>query len=323
MGDRGIPRTLAPHERLRLAHLHVGQRGRRAVLGEVPLQDRPGHRELHQRRGRARSRPPTPISTAATCSRRSSAASSRAGRCTVQIMPYDDATDYRFNPFDLTKVWPHADYPLIKVGTMTLNRNPENFFAQIEQAAFEPGNMVPGIGFARTRCCSAGCSPTPTPTATGSARTTSSCRSTGRRSQVQHLRCSTAPMRYEHPAATRSTPRTPRRPEVDADLLAGAIGWEVDGDMVRAAYTLHAEDDDFGQAERAGEQGDGPGPARPAGRDHRVDAAAPVGPTSRSASSSTGATSTRPSAMRWPSWSTARASSRTDRRRPATIPTPR
>src|SRR6476469_5191622 len=54
----------------------------------------------------------------------------------VQVMPYDDAKTYRINPFDLTKIWPHNDYPLIKVGTMTLNRNPENFFAQIEQAAF-------------------------------------------------------------------------------------------------------------------------------------------------------------------------------------------
>src|SRR3546814_2785832 len=60
-------------------------------------------------------------------------------------MPYDDAKTYRINPFDLTKVWPHRDYPLVKVGTMTLNRNPENFFAQIEQAAFSPGNTVPGI----------------------------------------------------------------------------------------------------------------------------------------------------------------------------------
>ena len=62
-------------------------------------------------------------------------------------MPYEDAKTYRFNPFDLTKIWPHSDYPLIKVGTMTLNRNPENFFAQIEQAAFEPSALVPGIGF--------------------------------------------------------------------------------------------------------------------------------------------------------------------------------
>ncbi|HLT44486.1 MAG TPA: catalase, partial [Luteimonas sp.] len=67
-------------------------------------------------------------------------------KLSVQVMPYADAKTYRFNPFDLTKVWPHADYPLIPVGTLTLNRNPENFFAQVEQAAFSPGNTVPGIG---------------------------------------------------------------------------------------------------------------------------------------------------------------------------------
>src|SRR5699024_802578 len=64
----------------------------------------------------------------------------------VQIMPYEDAKTYRYNPFDLTKTWPKADYPRIKVGTFTLNRNPENFFAEIEQAAFSPGNTVPGTG---------------------------------------------------------------------------------------------------------------------------------------------------------------------------------
>src|SRR5690606_14111866 len=67
-------------------------------------------------------------------------------KLSVQVMPYADAKTYRFNPFDLTKVWPHADYPLIPVGTLTLNRNPENFFAQVEQAAFLPGNPVPGMG---------------------------------------------------------------------------------------------------------------------------------------------------------------------------------
>ena len=64
----------------------------------------------------------------------------------VQVMPEADATNYRFNPFDLTKVWPHSDYPLIEVGTLTLNRNPDNYFAEVEQAAFSPGNFVPGIG---------------------------------------------------------------------------------------------------------------------------------------------------------------------------------
>ena len=65
----------------------------------------------------------------------------------VQIMPEKDAATYRFHPFDLSKVWPHGDYPLINVGTFELNRNPENYFAEVEQAAFNPASIVPGIGF--------------------------------------------------------------------------------------------------------------------------------------------------------------------------------
>ena len=65
----------------------------------------------------------------------------------IQVMPEDEAQDYRFHPFDLTKVWPHKDYPLIDVGVLELNRNPENYFADVEQAAFNPGAIVPGIGF--------------------------------------------------------------------------------------------------------------------------------------------------------------------------------
>jgi catalase len=63
----------------------------------------------------------------------------------VQLMPEAEAWDYHFNPFDLTKVWPHGDYPLQEVGKLVLDRNPDNFFAETEQSAFEPGNMVPGI----------------------------------------------------------------------------------------------------------------------------------------------------------------------------------
>ncbi len=63
----------------------------------------------------------------------------------VQIMPPEDAEQYRFDIFDITKVWPHGDYPLIPIGKMVLNRNPENYFAEVEQAAFSPGNLVPGI----------------------------------------------------------------------------------------------------------------------------------------------------------------------------------
>ena len=65
----------------------------------------------------------------------------------VQIMPEADAARVPYNPFDLTKVWPHKDYPLIEVGVMELDRNPENFFAEVEQSAFNPAAVVPGIGF--------------------------------------------------------------------------------------------------------------------------------------------------------------------------------
>jgi catalase len=64
----------------------------------------------------------------------------------VQIMPTAEATTYRLNPFDVTKVWPHRDYPLREVGKLTLDRNPANYFADVEQAAFDPGNFVSGIG---------------------------------------------------------------------------------------------------------------------------------------------------------------------------------
>ncbi|HFA51264.1 MAG TPA: catalase [Bacteroidetes bacterium] len=65
----------------------------------------------------------------------------------VQIMPEMDAEKTPYNPFDLTKVWPHGDYPLIEVGILELNRNPDNYFAEVEMAAYSPSNIVPGIGF--------------------------------------------------------------------------------------------------------------------------------------------------------------------------------
>ncbi len=64
----------------------------------------------------------------------------------LQIMPEKDAETYHIHPFDLTKVWPHKDYPPVDVGILELNRNPENYFAEVEQAAFEPSNMPPGFG---------------------------------------------------------------------------------------------------------------------------------------------------------------------------------
>lgn len=68
-------------------------------------------------------------------------------RFCVQVMPEKEAQNYKVNPFDLTKVWSHKDYPLIEVGILELNKNPENYFAEVEQAAFNPANIVPGVGY--------------------------------------------------------------------------------------------------------------------------------------------------------------------------------
>jgi catalase len=67
-------------------------------------------------------------------------------RLEIQVMPFGAAEGYRFNPFDITKVWPHEDFPPIQVGRMVLDRNPANYFAEVEQASFSPANLVPGIG---------------------------------------------------------------------------------------------------------------------------------------------------------------------------------
>jgi catalase len=164
----------------------------------------------------------------------------------VQLMPYDDAKTYRINPFDLTKIWPHADYPLVKVGTMTLNRNPENFFAQIEQAAFEPSALVPGIGFS------------PDKMLLGRAFAYSDTHRHRIGPNYQQLPVNRAKveintytqdgaMAYEHRGDDPVyAPNSFGRGYADH---VGEVdpGWEADGAMVRQAYTLRADDDDFAQ----------------------------------------------------------------------------
>jgi len=164
----------------------------------------------------------------------------------VQVMPYADAGRYRFNPFDLTKVWPHSDYPLIRVGTMTLNRNPENFFAQIEQAAFSPGNTVPGIGLS------------PDKMLLGRAFAYNDAQRNRIGTNFHQLPVNRpkvpvqtymfdGQMAYDHSGnAPVYAPNSGGRPWADTTGTA-EDGWEADGDMVREPYALHAEDDDFGQ----------------------------------------------------------------------------
>jgi catalase len=167
----------------------------------------------------------------------------------VQIMPYADAKGYRYNPFDLTKVWPHADYSLVKVGQFTLNRNPENFFAQIEQAAFSPGNLVPGIGLS------------PDKMLLGRAFAYNDAHRNRIGTNFHQLPVNRPKegvktnsylfdgnMTYQHSgAAPVYAPNSFGRGWSDHSGPA-EDGWETDTEIVRSAYTLHAEDDDFGQA---------------------------------------------------------------------------
>ena len=224
MSDRGTPRTLAAHERLQQPHVPVGERRRREVLGQVPLQDRAGRRELHRRRGQGDGGRASPTSTSATSTRRSRKGDAPEWRLEMQIMPFADAPDYRFNPFDLTKVWPHSDYPPITIGRMVLDRNPENYFAEVEQAAFEPANMVRGIGPSPDKMLLGRLFSYPTPTATGSGPTTCSSRSTSPRSEVNSYNKDGA-MRYHHNGNQPVyAPNSFGGPEADPELRRDGVG---------------------------------------------------------------------------------------------------
>jgi catalase len=166
----------------------------------------------------------------------------------MQIMPFDEAKTYRFNPFDLTKIWPHADYPLIDVGTMTLDRNVTDYHAQMEQAAFQPNNAVPGTGL----------SPDKMLLARGFSYADAHRARLGvNYQQIPVNRPKAAVRSYSKDGAMRidnvSDPvyypnSFADAPAADSATYAEDAVWASDGEMVRAAYTLHAEDDDFGQA---------------------------------------------------------------------------
>ncbi len=168
----------------------------------------------------------------------------------VQVMPYEDAKTYRFNPFDLTKIWPHADYPLHEVGVLTLNENPKNHFAQIEQAAFAPSNIVPGVGWSPDKMLLG---------RVFAYADAHRARIGTNHHQLPVNRAVNEPeggfnryahdgqMQFEVSDAPVYAPNSFGRPfsnetgQVEASFAS-------DGEMVRSAYELHAEDDDFGQA---------------------------------------------------------------------------
>lgn len=170
-----------------------------------------------------------------------------AWRLEMQIMPFKDAEQYRFNPFDLTKVWPHSDYKPVTIGRLVLDRNPANFFAEIEQASFEPSNMVPGIG------------PSPDKMLLGRLFSypdahryrigTNYLQLPVNQPEVEvHSYNKEGSMAYRHNGNQPVyAPNSYGGPKADPAHFSDP-GWASSGEMVRSAYTLHAEDDDFGQA---------------------------------------------------------------------------
>jgi catalase len=163
----------------------------------------------------------------------------------VQIMPFAEAADYRFNPFDLTKVWPHGDYPPITIGKFTLNRNPDNYFAEVEQAAFEPANLIPGVA--------------PSPDKMLQGRLFSYPDTHRHRIGTNYLQLPVnrpkspvnsynkdGGMRYENPGDPVYAPNSMGGPAADPTLWTGD-SYEVAGEIIRSAYRKHAEDGDYVQ----------------------------------------------------------------------------
>ncbi|MGH3846935.1 MAG: catalase, partial [Pseudonocardiaceae bacterium] len=163
----------------------------------------------------------------------------------MQIMPFEEAKTYRFNPFDLTKVWPHSDYPLLDVGKLTLDRNVTDYHTEIEQAAFEPNNIVPGTGL----------SPDKMLLARGFSYSDAHRARLG--TNYKHIPVNSpkvevnsyskdGAMRMKNVSDPVYAPNSYGGPQADP-ARAAEVGWYADGEMVRQAYTLRAEDDDWGQ----------------------------------------------------------------------------
>jgi catalase len=164
----------------------------------------------------------------------------------MQIMPFEEAKTYRFNPFDLTKVWPHADYPLIDVGRLTLDRNVTDYHTEIEQAAFQPNNQPPGTGL----------SPDKMLLARGFSYADAHRARLGvnykqipvnaPKSEVNSY-SKDGPMRIRNASDPVYAPNSYGGPKADPSRTAETL-WYSDGEMVRSAYTLRRDDDDYGQA---------------------------------------------------------------------------
>jgi catalase len=168
----------------------------------------------------------------------------------VQVMPEKDAAGYRFNPFDLTKVWPYRDYPLIPIARMVLDRVPDNYFAEVEQAAFDPASFVPGIG--------------PSPDPMLQARLFAYGDAHRYRLGVNHTRLPVNAPRgveggarnYGRDGAMRFDSNGGRSKNYEPNSYDGPaetgapyeLGYDVSGSIGPRGLVKHREDDDYGQA---------------------------------------------------------------------------
>jgi catalase len=162
-------------------------------------------------------------------------------------MPFEEAKTYRINPFDLTKVWPHSDYPLIEVGKMTLDRNVTDYHSEIEQADFEPNNTVPGTGLSPDRMLLArGFSYSDA----HRARLGVNYRQipVNRAKAPVHSYSKDGAMRIDKTQDPVYAPNSYGGPAADPERYPEEAVWAADGDMVRTAYSLRADDDDWSQA---------------------------------------------------------------------------
>src|SRR5215207_547941 len=167
-------------------------------------------------------------------------------RLEMQIMPFEEAADSRFNPFDLTKVWPHGDYPPITVGRFVLDRNPANHFAEVEQAAFSVGSLVPGIGLSPDKMLMG---------RVFSYHDTHLHRIGANYEQLPinapkcpvHSYNKDGAMTFRNPGAQPVyAPNSYGGPQADASKEQPGC-WVEAAEMGRYAYEKHAADDDFGQ----------------------------------------------------------------------------
>jgi catalase len=165
----------------------------------------------------------------------------------MQIMPFAEAETYRFNPFDLTQVWPHVDYPLHEVGALVLDRNPSDHHTEIEQAAFEPSNMTPGTGISPDKMLLARVFAYADAHRARLGVNYKQIPVNQPKSPV-HSYSKDGTMRVQKVSDPVYYPNSKGGPAPDNERYPEDATWGASGDMVRAAYTPRKDDDDYGQA---------------------------------------------------------------------------